>query len=236
MHCELQATGTRSGKFLNRYVLTIVTAVALAGTGTASSEGAPISIFNTGVAEDGAGLVPGSIDPHYSLIVSDDPLLPGPGALVTPPPMPLGWLIGDDVAQWISPSAKQPGLKVSLGSYIFRTTFDLAGMHPSSANLAGHWAVDNLGLIFLNGQYTGYTNLAGPSTLTAFDIDDGFVEGENVLDFIVINSGTLENPTGLMVRVGGRANKIPEPTAVALALLALSGLIAIGLAGAFIGT
>lgn len=238
MRHEFQQPGRPNMGLPGGYFLASAAALALAvaGSGTTSSEAATISIFNTGVDEDGNGLAAGSIDPHYSLIASDDPLLPGPDAFVSPPPLPLGWLLNDNVAQWISPSASPPGLEVSLGSYIYRTTFDLTGMDPGSATLTGHWAVDNLGLIFLNNQYTGHTNLAGPSTLTAFDISEGFLEEENVLDFVVINSGTLNNPTGLMVRVGGTANQIPEPTGAALALLALGGLIAIGLAGAFIRT
>jgi hypothetical protein len=116
-----------------------------------------------------------------------------------------------------------------LGSYIYRTTFDLTGTNPATASLSGFWATDNIGVIFLNGVYAGVTNLAGPSVFTAFNINGGFVPGVNKLDFLVVNNGTTPNPTGLRVEIGGSVN-IAEPASVVLASLGMLVLCVFGMA------
>ena len=43
------------------------------------------------------------------------------------------------------------------GDYVYRTTFDLTGFDPNSAVLTGQWAVDDTGVLKLNGDSTGVT-------------------------------------------------------------------------------
>jgi hypothetical protein len=191
---------------------------------------AAISVFNTGVDALKNPLADGAVDPHYTLIASDDASFPGPNALVVnSAPVPLGWLGSSSTSKWIAPQADQSVMGGdSLGSYIYRTTFDLTNLDPASATLTGNWATDNIGVVFLNGNYAGATNLAGPSVYTAFNIASGFTSGINTLDFLVVNNGTSANPTGLRVEISGTANNIPEPATAVLAVLGMLGLCVAG--------
>ena len=206
--------------------------VAVLAVGSKASAVA-ITIFNTGVDALKNPLGDGLVDPHYNLIASDDVAFPGPNALVVnSAPVPLGWLGSSISSKWIAPRADQSVTGGNaLGSYIYRTTFDLTGTNPATASLSGNWATDNIGVVFLNGVYAGVTNLAGPSVYTAFNINSGFSAGVNTLDFLVVNNGTSANPTGLRVEISGSVN-IPEPATAVLASLAMLGLCAAGFARA----
>ena len=71
------------------------------------------------------------------------------------------------------------------------------------ARLSGRWALDDVGVIRLNGgkaSGTG-TDLSTPAdtnylVLHDFSVGRGFVAGENVLQFVVHDTGT---PGGLVV-------------------------------------
>ena len=70
---------------------------------------------------------------------------------------------------------------------------------------------------------------AAPITLFGTGVDD--LGSENLLDFVLVNSGTSANPTGLFVDIGGTVTNIPEPAALSLALAALIGMVALGAVG-----
>ena len=160
------------------------------------------TLFNTGLA---AG---GSVDPHYSLIESNDESFPGPNAIVANPPAG-AWLSNTVTSKWISPSTNQSQVNGGNadGNYTYRTTFDLTGLDPGSASITGQWATDNGGLIKLNGNSTGQTTgIEEFGGFTPFSISTGFVSGVNTLDFVVNNyPGPDFNPTGLRVELSGTA-------------------------------
>jgi hypothetical protein len=58
--------------------------------------------------------------------------------------------------------------------------------------------------IRLNGTSTGIT-AGGFSGWSSFTITSGFVAGLNTLDFVVVNTGSSPNPTGLRVELSGTA-------------------------------
>ncbi|MFV2066830.1 MAG: hypothetical protein ACC645_07585, partial [Pirellulales bacterium] len=190
----------------------VQTALLAAWLGGGTAVASPITLFGTGVDDLGLSLAPGEVDPHYTLMASDDPVFPGPETFAVEAALPAGWIAAGGNAQWIAPQADRLDGGSPLGSYLYRTTFDLTDTDPATASISGLWAADNIGLIFLNGIYTGFTNLAGPSVLTPFEITDGFQEGENLLDFVIVNSGTSANPTGLLVDIAGSVTNIPEPS------------------------
>ena len=102
-------------------------------------------------------------------------------------------------------------------TYIFRTTFDLTGMLPSTAVLRGKFiADDRVTEIRLNGR-----RLAVPLQCdgepfiywTKFHAETGFVHGINVLEVDVLNAGPFtppsqrrfhEEPNELSCRIGRR--------------------------------
>ena len=210
-------------------------AVVLLAAGADRASAVPISnLYNTGVDNSNVDLAAGAIDPHYKLVASDDPSFPGPNALVTKPPLPGTWIGNSSTSQWISPNAQQaqpigsePPIGNAQGTYIYELTFDLTGLDPTLATISGNWAVDALGLIFLNGNYVpGTTNFVGPGALTHFTIPAGstFLPHVNKLDFVVVNGPALS--TGLRVDgLGGDAPGIPEPSTVVLAGIGAVGLL-----------
>jgi hypothetical protein len=164
----------------------------------------PIRLFNTGV-----GLKAGDSDPHWQLIaVSDRPKFqPHPAVVAFVP----GWLRNEpDQSQWIAPE-KDPGKEPDGATYVYRTTFDLAGMDSKTAFLRGQFSVDDqVTAIRVNGQEVsilGQDREGTYSRMYQFAVRQGFVDGLNTLDFEVKNLGnkSLVSPTGLLVEIRGSA-------------------------------
>ena len=199
-----------SGKSYRLITLTILCFLLLAGTAFADS----ITIYNTGEDNNGQALPVGVLDPHYSLISAPSGV---PLTAITTQPN-AAWVPNGVSADWISPSASGND-SWPVGTYDYRTTFNLSGFDINTAKLFGQWASDNDACIFLNGASTGAcTGFADFGHLTAFMIDSGFVQGTNTLDFMVDNGG---GPTGLYVEIAGTAD-VPEPSSI---LLVASGLV-----------
>ena len=184
-----------------------------------------IPIFNTGVDASGFVLANGTLgDPHYTLTTA-------PGGTTSLRIMtsvggfPIGpWLGDNTLSTWIGPD-NDTQANGPAGNYTYRTTFDLTGLTPGTANLTGQWATDNPGVdILLNGVSTGIT-ASGFTSWTGFTLSSGFVAGVNTLDFVVNNQG---GPTGLRVEISGTASSAgtatPEPTAFLLLTGGLAGL------------
>lgn len=172
-------------------------------------------LFGTGVDNNNAPLADGAVDPHYQLILSDDPNYPGPNAVVINeawPIAPLGpWLPNGPASRWIAPRAEQdqvsnPSFGNAAGRYHYLTTFDLTGYAPGEVSIAGRWAVDNTGVnIFVNGVGTGITS-PGFGGYTPFTIPTSALQtGINTLAFHMSNDGAF-GPTGLRVELDGLIN------------------------------
>jgi hypothetical protein len=196
-------------------------ATILLAAATSHATVASIQIFNTGVNGSGALLANNVADPHYSLIAAPAPYttaMTGDGA------NDFAWLPDGPNSRWIGVT---PWLAewVPIGTYVYRTTFDLTGFNPSTATVNLDLASDNECRVFLNGVDTGI--LTGAESFTSFcslSITNGFVNGLNTLDFELNNATTpgapTHNPSGLRVELSGYATAIPEPTALAFAGLA----------------
>ena len=172
----------------------------------APAHGIPVpGLFNTGVGDNGSPLSFGSVDPHYALVASADPLYPGPNSLVANP-IPSGyWLANSATSQWIAPAQNQnypgPGTPHPAGLYTYRLSFNLTGIDPNTVVVTGNWGCDNIGsAIRINGVTVGFSP-PGYNPLSAFSVASGFVAGINQLDFVVNNySAGGSNPTGLRVQ------------------------------------
>ena len=203
------------------------------------------SLFNTGVNGAG-GLVPeGSIDPHWSLTTNPDGS--GSSAFVTVTsgfPIPGAWIPNQSNAQWIMPTSGTAD-NHNAGTYTFQTNFSLAGFDPTTASIQFRVAADNrVSGVFLNGNNVGFT-YNGPSNsgdaYTAFSdtftISNPafFKDGLNQLQFQVVNDPVdpaaagcydVQNPTGMMAVLCGKACPVPEPSTYAMVGAAM-GLFAL---------
>lgn len=189
---------------------TVTTVSCSAGNATCSftvtvnrAEQRTLALHNTGV--DGAGtlLNGGDADSHYDLLINPDNSSPQPFVVYTNAPAFQVWLPNDATSQWIGPTTNGAGASGS-DPYCYRTRFTLPC--TNDVVITGQWAVDNDGTIVLN------TNTAAPvATLAggessnftnwhAFTITNGFVAGQNTLDFWVTNR---DDSTGLRVELSG---------------------------------
>ncbi len=209
-------------RFFQRVSLVVLGAMCLASV-QARADVIP-TLFNTGVDSAGAVLPGDTIgDPHYSLIsvpggTSDIRIISSAGGWPIPP-----YMADNTSSRWIGPN-NDADLTGPVGTFIYRTTFSLAGFAPGTASILGGWSTDNNGLdILLNGVSLGFTTpfTSFSSGFSPFAISSGFVAGVNTLDFVVNNGGL---PTALRVEMSGTA-AVPEPSS--LALLAGAGTSAL---------
>jgi len=190
----------------------LLTAILLTAGYTNSHANPITTLFNTGVDAFGSVLPDGTIgDPHYNLITvpggtTDIRIRTSAGGYPIPP------YIGDNtLSRWIGPN-NDPQLDGPIGTYVYRTTFDVTGLILSTASIAGGWSSDNNRVdILLNGISIGN----GPTSFTQFStgfvpfsIASGFVAGVNTLDFVLYNGG---GPTSLRVEMSGSASPVGVP-------------------------
>lgn len=176
----------------------------------------PIEVFSTGVGRDGQVLTDRSVDPHYRIVTSPEDGPVDPDALVAPEtgfPLPSPWLENDSNSRWITPTANLSNS--SPGLFVYETEFDLTGLDPATARITGGWATDDEGVeIQLNGLTTSFsTSPTGYRELHPFTLSAGFIQGRNVLRFLLENHfASPHNPSGLRVHISSAsANRLPGP-------------------------
>lgn len=190
-------------------MLWTLASIALIG---ASANAATIpGLFNTGTDANNVALAGGNgvIDPHYLIASSTSPGFAGQQAVT----FQCCYIANDADSRWVSLSANgSPGSNVT----VYRLTFSLVGLDPTTASISGSGGTDNAGRIFLNGVDTGI-NIDGFSALVPFVLNSGFVAGVNTLDFQVSDFGA---PTAFRVDdlagTAGLVSGIPEPATWAM--------------------
>jgi len=180
---------------------------------------ASLAFYETGVTNSYATLPGGSNDPHYTLALEG--ASPPYSAAVVMSESSYWWqwpTPGD--ARWIY-TADELNDPSARGNYVFRTTIDLTGYNPASAQISGLWTCDQYGYITLNGNGTGISlNNGDYTSMHPFSISSGFIAGVNTLEFHV----TLPDGGDGLVVSDTKAVPLP-PTA----LLMGSGLLGLGL-------
>jgi hypothetical protein len=155
----------------------------------------PIALFNTGL-----GLKGGDADPHWQIVArSDDPAFK-PQPAVVRGMKPDDYFLKDnpDRSQWLSLLPGDRNFPEDV-IFVFRTTFDLTGMLPTTAVLSGRFmADDHIVGMRLNGRRLPVPvhHDGGPFLdLASFRITSGFVKGKNVLEFDVLNANPYLSPS-----------------------------------------
>ncbi len=174
----------------------------------------PIKLFNTGV-----GLKEGDADPHWSIVATGfDPLFRPRAALVTATHP--NWRSNNpETSQWISLTARGV-TAVPLGTYTFRTTFELdKDFAGASIEIRGRYVADNLFVLArLNGRETIFPPRGSPpqglsmryfeySMFTPFRVAGSGVMGVNTLELVVENPGIKPTSMGLIVELQGFARR-----------------------------
>jgi hypothetical protein len=164
------------------------------------------TLFNTGIAADGSLATAGTGDPHFLNVTNNVPAVVQVGHPA--------WLGGDGISQWTGLTAN--GLEnVAAGAFTWRTTCDLSGYQPGSADVKFYVAADNrLNDVLLNGvskglSAVGFTSYIGPYTIP------GFASGSNTIDFSWTNDGPNVNPGGFRVKWDATAQPILAKTTLA---------------------
>ncbi len=178
-------------------------------------------LFATGVNDQGVPLPEDETDQHYRILQSRfNPFFrafatTSAGGFPVPP-----WLADNRFSAWISPSIDT--VAFGGGDFVYETRFDLTGLDPATARIAGRWAADNFGTaIELNGNSIPVPTQPDFVTWQPFQIANGFVAGTNILRFVVNNQFDLSTPdgsnsTGLRVEAWGTAAMVcggPRPPA-----------------------
>jgi len=182
------------------------------------------TLFNTGVSSNNSDGSPatltadGATDPHYAIVAGVDGAI-SPYVTKTGAYPFLYWSLDTTNSKWISPQATYAGLlQDPVGSYTYRTTFDLTGIKTNTLSISGQLAADNaITAVRINGFDFGYSQSANDQILHPFSLPNGhYVSGVNTLEIDVLNySPDGGNPSGLRAEFTASAN---------LPLLTIGGL------------
>jgi hypothetical protein len=173
-----------------------------------AAQAASFTVYNTGLGNTG------NPDANWSIVSAPSGMPKGAAIIFSK--IPVMWLknSASSASQWIGPSNGVDGTKAdSLGTYVYRTTFDLTGFNATTARLVFKATSDNqTTAVALNGttfdfttSNTGYGAFSAPFTLSS-----GFITGLNTLEFTVYNS--TRSASGLRVEfLESSAAAVPEP-------------------------
>src|SRR6266513_102414 len=151
-------------------------------------------IYNTALSGNRTLLDDGQVDPHYKLVVNPNDPTSSDTVVEDSTQFPIGWIQNSSKSKWIGPAFDTSA--AAAGSYSYQLALDLTDYLADTAFVAGSWATDNGGSLFLNGADTGYKS-AGFTAFSTFTLTNGFVSGANALEFRV-NNDTAGN-AGLRV-------------------------------------
>ena len=152
-------------------------------------------VFATGLDNDGNLLEDGIVNSHFTLTANANGPETEPVAIAN---IHSAWVRNTAQSRWIGPGANAQG---EPGTYTYQTTFSLTGFDINTITLLGSLALDD-GILEarLNGNFVDLPAAPRFDSFTDFEINTGFIDGVNTLEFDVRNGGSSPNPTGLHLK------------------------------------
>lgn len=164
------------------------------------------NMFNTG-----ENVEYGQRDTNYRYGTAD-----GLGAAVHDNITPVGefWMENTETSKWISNVFNGDS---GAGAHNFFYAYSLEGFDHTTASITGLIGIDNNYRILHNGVEVVASATGNFNEFLNFAINDNFVEGNNVIQFVVDNTGVIPSPMALRVEfVTATAEAIPEPSTYVL--------------------
>ncbi|MGQ9588819.1 MAG: dockerin type I repeat-containing protein [Planctomycetota bacterium] len=167
----------------------------------AEAEAQCLAVISTGYDEEAeAVLAEGALDDDWTVDDGSGPIPAYTGGAGTGFPIP-PWVPNDEDSLWIAPT---PNSNAPPGRYTYEIRFEIEASlgDPKTMVLVGSVAADDGGVdLLVNGlsagvSFGGFTSFQDLPRGTGYGL---FVEGENVVQFVVDNGGTVLNPAGLRV-------------------------------------
>jgi len=204
-------------------------------TGVASANTIPVYSTGNGSTTDGYA------DPHWSYtLVNNAGNGPSSGtssAVVlangspgnSGPDFFGGWVANSAAGAWIGDniSGSNSGYNSGNGggSESYSTTFSMAGLNPSTAQISGEWTVDDAGELELNGNVVSTLVSGNWGSLFTFSAPSSdFVAGSNTLTVVLTNSDDQWEGTQVQITSATADAAVPEPLSLALFGTGLAGL------------
>jgi hypothetical protein len=138
------------------------------------------------------------------------------------------WAADTTSSSWLVDNTANPqtgGLPLS-----FQTTFNLAGLDPSTASVSLEWGVDDTGTLLLNGNVVASlsdeTGGAPWTSLHVVTLNSGFLPGVNTLEVALTSSD--DNFEGARVQINSATASpaaVPEPSSFVLLAGVVSALV-----------
>lgn len=172
--------------------------VAIENASSCSTASSVLIFRSTGF--NGSLLTDGSVDPNWKMVSNPSTYggSSGTEAIVT------SSLTGGATASAKYVSAVAGSGSIAPGAYVFRQMLDLSCHDPATAVIAGNVIADDQVQIFVNGLARSSV-MGDYSTVNSFSVSGSgggvFVAGWNVVDFVVTNTGSGANPSGMRVTV-----------------------------------
>ncbi len=219
--------------FKNQRQKIAIFAVSLSLLSINEANASTIGLYNTGVDDNNAVLVAGTVDSHYTVTSSLPSSSPSTYAVNDAKDYIGYWMAPDSISTWITPFLTSDNYASSSSLpaeyYDYTTTFNLAGINISTVDILGKSASDNYILGFsINGHEQSLSG--GYSAWTAFEINKYFNQDLNTIIFHTQNLDGINGrggPTGLRVQMDLAAGiaSVPVPAAIWLFGSAFAGFI-----------
>ena len=130
------------------------------------------------------------------------------------------WVPNSTAGAWISDNTSSPQSGYNSanngGSESYSTTFSMAGLNPTTAQISGAWTIDDAGELLLNGNIISTLGDGNWGSLFSFAAPSSdFVVGANTLTVVLTAADDDWEGTQVQI-ISATAAPVPEPVSLAM--------------------